>query len=88
MVFAALRCAPRAAAGRSSPFEARLVRVGSKAVVSGKDFDPDTGELKEKLDASSLVSALPRRLVWLTSDDWGDVLILSFGCFTHQFIVH
>ncbi|CAN0225233.1 unnamed protein product, partial [Ectocarpus fasciculatus] len=33
-------------------FEARLVEVGSKAVVTGKDFDPDTGEMKDKLDAS------------------------------------
>ncbi|CAM9633486.1 unnamed protein product [Scytosiphon promiscuus] len=36
------------------PFEARLVQVGSKTVVGGKDFDPDTGEIKEKLDASKL----------------------------------
>ena len=49
----ALRCPRRAA----RPFEARLVQVGSKAVVAGKDFDPDTGEIKEKLDASKLVSS-------------------------------
>ncbi|CAN0543070.1 unnamed protein product, partial [Ectocarpus sp. 12 AP-2014] len=33
---------------------ARLVEVGSKTVVTGKDFDPDTGEIKDKLDASKL----------------------------------
>lgn len=33
------------------------MQVGSKTVVGGKDFDPDTGEIKEKLDASKLVSA-------------------------------
>lgn len=33
------------------------MQVGSKAVVAGKDFDPDTGEIKEKLDASKLVSS-------------------------------
>ncbi|CAN0320026.1 unnamed protein product, partial [Ectocarpus sp. 6 AP-2014] len=38
--------------GRS--FEARLVEVGSKTVVTGKDFNPDTGEIKDKLDASKL----------------------------------
>lgn len=32
------------------------MQVGSRAVVAGKDFDPDTGEIKEKLDASKLVS--------------------------------
>lgn len=42
---------------KERPFEARLVQVGSKNVVGGKDFDPDTGEIKEKLDASKLVSA-------------------------------
>ncbi|CAN0456544.1 unnamed protein product, partial [Scytosiphon promiscuus] len=42
---------------KERPFEARLVQVGSKTVVGGKDFDPDTGEIKEKLDASKLVSA-------------------------------
>ncbi len=32
------------------------MQVGSKAVVTGKDFDPDTGGIKAKLDASKLVS--------------------------------
>lgn len=32
------------------------MKVGPKAVVAGKDFDPDTGEIKETLDASKLVS--------------------------------
>lgn len=40
---------------RSRTFEARLVRVGPKAVISGKDFDPDTGELKKGLNDSSMV---------------------------------
>lgn len=33
------------AAGKK-PFEATLVRLGSKRVASGRDFDPSTGELK------------------------------------------
>ena len=44
--------------GRSRTFEARLVCVGPKAVVSGKDFDPETGELKKGLNDSSMVRYL------------------------------
>ncbi|CAM9388970.1 unnamed protein product, partial [Discosporangium mesarthrocarpum] len=37
------------------PFRARLVEVGGKAVVTGKDFDADTGALKGSIDISKVV---------------------------------
>jgi DNA topoisomerase-1 len=40
-----------ARAGQRTPFTAELVSVGGKRVASGRDFDPDTGLLKDASDA-------------------------------------
>lgn len=75
------------------------MQVGSKAVVSGKDFDPDTGDIKEKLDAFKLVSRDQRCLRFSAKRPLGQVVTalnffgtptpedVLFSCFTSQFLL-
>ncbi len=39
----------------STPFTATLVRVGERRIATGKDFDPDTGKLKDESDKGPLL---------------------------------
>ncbi|CAN0369191.1 unnamed protein product, partial [Hapterophycus canaliculatus] len=58
-------------------FEARLVQVGSKTVVGGKDFDPDTGEIKTKLDASKLLLGSEKASAVATSPSLKSLRVLK-----------